>query len=88
MKSFEVIKDTPQERVLERALDQIVDVPVQRILEEIAQITDVPVIQFQEGTVEVIQSIPQERVSERIVEQIVDVPGCPGCLDHSLGNGG
>ena len=30
----------------------------------ITQIMDVPVTQFQEGTVEVIQSIPQERVSQ------------------------
>ena len=46
----------PQERVQNRTVEQVVDVPVTQIQEEI---------------VEVIQLAPQERISDRMVEQIV-----------------
>ena len=55
----EVVQIIPQERIQQRIVEQIVDVPVPQVVEEI---------------LEVIKVIPQERVSERIVEQIVDVP--------------
>ena len=54
-----MIQLIPQERISERIVEHIVDVPVP---------------QMQEQIVEVIKVIPQELVSERIVEQIVDVP--------------
>ena len=46
----------PQERVQNRTVEQVVDVPVPHIHGEI---------------VEVIQLVPQERISDRMVEQIV-----------------
>ena len=46
----------PQERVQNRTVEQVVNVPVPQIQEEI---------------VEVIQLVPQERISDRMVEQIV-----------------
>ena len=49
----EVVKVIPQERISERIVEQIVDVPVPQIMEEI---------------VEVVQIIPQERVQNRKVE--------------------
>ena len=64
-KILEVIKDTSQERVSERILEQIVYVPAPGILEEIVQVTDVPVPQFLEGIVEVIQLVPLERIPAR-----------------------
>ena len=72
-----MIQLIPQERISERIVEHIVDVPVP---------------QMQEQIVEVIKVIPQERVSERIVEQIVDVlcaTDCGGnrgsCADHTTG---
>ena len=56
---IEVERHTPQERVQNCTVEQIVDVPVPQIRSEIG---------------EVIQSIPQERISDRVVEQIVDFP--------------
>ena len=54
----EVVKIIPQEQVQQRTVEQIVDVPVQQIVDNI---------------VDVAQIIFQERVSERVVEDIVDV---------------
>ena len=53
------VQITPQERVQDRTVDQIVDASIPQIQEEI---------------VEVIQLVPPERISERIVEQVVNVP--------------
>ena len=74
-KIFEVIKDTPQERISQRfrRLEQIVHVRMPRILEEIVEVIDVPVLQIQEGIVEVIEVIPAERISGRILEQIAEM---------------
>ena len=56
---FEVIQPIPQERVAERNVEHIVDVPVPQIQEQI---------------VEMVKVIPQEGFAERMMEQIVDVP--------------
>ena len=55
----EVIQLIPPERISERIVGRVVDVPVPQITKEI---------------VEVIQLIPPERISERIIQQVVDVP--------------
>ena len=53
------VQHVPRERVQNLVGEQIVDVPVQQILEQ---------------SVEVIKVIPEEWMSKRIVQQIVDVP--------------
>ena len=53
------VRFIPQERVQQLTEKQTVDVPVQQIMESIAEMS---------------QTIHQERVPERVVEQIVDVP--------------
>ena len=55
----EVVRVIPQERVQQRTVEQIVDVPVPQVVEEI---------------VEVVQIIPQGRLSVRINDRIVSVP--------------
>ena len=55
---IEVIKPFQAERISERTVEQIVDMPVPQIQEQI---------------VEVAKTIPQERISERIVVQTEDV---------------
>ena len=56
---IEVVRLIPQERVQQRAREQIVHVSVPPVVEEIAG---------------VVQIIPQERISKRIIDRIVDVP--------------
>ena len=56
---IEVVRLTPQERVQQRTVEQIVHVSVPRVVEEIAG---------------VVQIILQERISKRITDRIVDVP--------------
>ena len=53
------VQHVPRERVQNLVGEQIVDVPVQQILEQ---------------SVEVIKVIPEEWMSKRIVQQIVHVP--------------
>ena len=53
------VRFIPQERVQQLTEKQTVDVPVQQIMESIAEMS---------------QTIHQERVPERVIEQIVDVP--------------
>ena len=55
----EVVRLILQERVQQRAVEQIVHVPVPQVVEEKAG---------------VVQIIHQERISKRIVDRIVDVP--------------
>ena len=55
----EVIQLVPQERIQERIVEEIIDVPVPQWIEEM---------------IEVVKLIPQERVENRTAEQIVDVP--------------
>ena len=68
---------TPQEHVLDRTQEQIVGVPVPRIMEERVQhrtqeqIADSPVPQIMEA---VLLCFPQELVKYRTPEQIVDFP--------------
>ena len=56
---FDGVRQVPRERVQNLVEKQIVDVPVQQILEQ---------------SVEVIKVIPEEWMSKRIVQQLVDVP--------------
>merc|ERR1712032_363258 len=55
----EIAKIISQERVQQRTVEQVVDVPVPQVVEEIVEIAKI---------------IPQERVQQRTVEQVVDVP--------------
>ena len=56
---MKVVKPFPAERILERTVEQLVDMPVPQIQEQI---------------MEVANTIPRERISERIVEHTRDVP--------------
>ena len=78
----------PQERVQNRTLERIVDVPVPQIMEDslpfvpqervqnrtLEQIVGVPVPQLIEAPVDVLPSTPQECVQNRTQEQIADTP--------------
>ena len=68
-KTIEDVKLIPQERVQNRIMEQIIDVPGRQIEEE---------------TVEVIQLIPQDRMSDRVVEQIVDSPSFTDSRDEQV----
>ena len=83
----EVIKLFPAERVPERTVEQIVDMPVPQIQEQIVEVAEiipqertsehtvgVPAPLILEEVVEVVKAVkivPQERISAKICEQIV-----------------
>ena len=67
----------PQERLQNRIVEQVVDVPVPQIQEEIVEVIQlVPPERISDRTSranrEVVRSIPMEHIPERVVEQIVD----------------
>ena len=68
---LKVVEITSKEHISERILEQFVDAPVQRILEEVVDVFDEPVPRLQEETLEVIQPIPAERTPERIIEGFI-----------------
>ena len=47
---LEVVEITPKQRISERILEQFVDAPVQRTLEEVVDVFDEPGPQLQEET--------------------------------------
>merc|ERR1719383_1183748 len=86
--AVEVASSTPQERVQNHMREQIVDVPVPRIMEATVEVlpqervlhrtpepvVDVPVPQITAKIGDFVQPVPPERTHERIVEQISVVP--------------
>jgi len=64
-----------KERVQQRTVEQVVDVPVPQVVEEVIEVAKViPQERVQQRTVEQVVDVPVPQIVEEILEQVVDVP--------------